>query len=113
MIHHFNIIGMKKTDYPTWEMYSRSLTNEEYADPTLVLDELFDFAHLPEWRTLLWDWLKITVSGSYNTETTAVERASILCVYEKLQKLIEASHLLYIQQKTSKENTKEKERHIF
>ena len=105
---------MKKSAYPEWDMYSRLLTNEEHADPNLVLEELFDFAHLPEWRNILWDWLKITVSGSYNAETsTSSERASILFVYEKLQKLIEASHLMYTKQKTSKETVKEKERHIF
>ncbi len=105
---------MKKSDYPEWKMYPRSLTNEEQGDPSVVLEELFDFAHLPEWRLLLWDWLKITVSGSYNTESiTSSERASILFVYEKLQELMEASHLMYTQQKISKEDLKEKERHIF
>lgn len=104
---------MKKTDYPEWEMYSRSLTNEEHADPSLVLEELFDFAHLPEWRVLLWDWLKITVSGSYNTDVDASERKSVLYVYEKLQRLIEASHLIHLQQQALKQRDKEKERHIF
>ncbi len=105
---------MKKTDYPEWEMYSRSLTNEEHANPNLVLEKLFDFAHLPEWRQILWDWLKMTVSSSYHAETTtSSERASILFVYEQLQKLIEASHLIHVQQKIAKEVLKEKERHIF
>jgi len=105
---------MKKSAYPEWDMYSRLLTNEEHADPDLVLEEIFDFAHLPEWRNILWNWLKITVSGSYNTEaTTPSERASILFVYEKLQRLIEASHLIHLQQHTLQQTEKEKERHIF
>jgi hypothetical protein len=105
---------MRKSAYPEWDMYSRLLTNKEHADPNLVLEELFDFAHLPEWRNILWDWLKITVSGSYNTETTTPsERASILFVYEKLQRLIEASHLIHLQQQALRQTEKEKERHIF
>ncbi len=104
---------MKKTDYPEWEMQSRLLTKEEVNDPTIVLNERFDFAHLPEWRNLLWEWLKLTVSGTYNTASAESERGNILFVYEKLQRLIEVSHILYMQQEALKENQKEKERHIF
>lgn len=104
---------MKKTDHPEWEMYARSLTKEEYNDPNLVLDEVFDFAHLPEWRTLLWEWLKITVSGSYNTESVESERHSILLMYEKLQKLLEVAYFMHLQQKSLQEKDQEKQRHIF
>lgn len=104
---------MKKIDYPEWEMQSRLLNKEEVADPIIVLDEIFDFAHLPEWRNLLWEWLKITVSGSYNTVSTETERSNILFVYEKLQRLIEVSHLLYMQQENAKQAKLEKDRHIF
>lgn len=104
---------MKLADYPEWEMQSRLLTKEEVTDPTLVLNEIFDFAHLPEWRTLLWEWLKITVSGTYNNESAETDRNSILFLYEKLQKLIEAAHLIHIQQEAAQQVQKEKDRHIF
>jgi len=104
---------MKTTDYPEWEMQSRLLKKEEVNDPSIVLDEIFDFAHLPEWRSLLWEWLKITVSGSYNTASAELERGNLLFLYEKLQRLIEASHLIHLQQQASKRMDQEKERHIF
>lgn len=104
---------MKQSEYPEWEMQSRLLNKEEVADPNIVLDEVFDYAHLPEWRSLLWEWLKITVSGTYNTESAEYDRYSILYTYEKLQKLIEAAHLIYAQKETSKELEKEKEQHLF
>ncbi len=104
---------MKQSEYPEWEMQPRLLNKEEVTDPGIVLDEVFDYAHLPEWRSLLWEWLKITVSGTYNTESAEYDRSSILYMYEKLQKLIEAAHLMYVQQEASKELEKEKERHIF
>jgi hypothetical protein len=104
---------MKQSEYPEWEMQPRLLNKEEVTDPGIILDEVFDYAHLPEWRSLLWEWLKITVSGTYNTEYAEYDRSSILYMYEKLQKLIEAAHLMYVQQEASKELEKEKERHIF
>jgi hypothetical protein len=104
---------MKQSEYPEWEMQPRLLNKEEVTDPGIILDEVFDYAHLPEWRSLLWEWLKITVSGTYNTESAEYDRSSILYMYEKLQKLIEAAHLMYVQQEASKELEKEKERHIF
>ena len=104
---------MKQSEYPEWEMQPRLLNKEEVTDPGIVLDEVFDYAHLPEWRSLLWEWLKITVSGTYNTESAEYDRSSILYMYKKLQKLIEAAHLMYVQQEASKQLEKEKERHIF
>ena len=104
---------MKQSEYPECEMQPRLLNKEEVTDPGIVLDEVFDYAHLPEWRSLLWEWLKITVSGTYNTESAEYDRSSILYMYEKLQKLIEAAHLMYVQQEASKQLEKEKERHIF
>lgn len=104
---------MQQSEYPEWEMQPRLLNKEEVTDPGIVLDEVFDYAHLPEWRSLLWEWLKITVSGTYNTESAEYDRSSILYMYEKLQKLIEAAHLMYVQQEASKQLEKEKERHIF
>jgi len=71
------------------------LTKEEIANPNLVIDELFDFAHLPDVRELLWEWLKTTVTGSYTKTLTAREREAIIILYEKMEKLVEAAHVLH------------------
>lgn len=80
------------------------LNKEEIANPNLVFDELFDFAHLPDVRELLWEWLKTTVTGSYNKTLTAREREAIIILYEKMEKLVEAAHVL--QKKTARKGTK-------
>lgn len=74
---------------------SQLLSSKEIADPQLVIDELFDFAHLPEIRELLWEWLKVTVTGTYHKELNASERSTILTLYEKLSKLVEAAHVMH------------------
>lgn len=70
------------------------LSSEEIANPQLVFEELFDFAHLPEARSMLWDWLKATVTGTYPEDLSKEERNNILFLYEKMEKLIEAAYLL-------------------
>ncbi len=90
-----------------------SLTKEESDNPQQVLAELFDFAHLPELKQLLWDWLKTTVTGSYNKTLNNRERSNILLLYEYLDKLLEANHLLHSELKKQEENKKEEQVHIF
>lgn len=92
---------MSLTQYPEWESYSHKLTREEAENPQTVLDEFFDYAHLPEVRDMLWLWLKTTVNGDFSDGLDGRERSSILFFYEKVEKLIEATHLLYMQQKKS------------
>jgi hypothetical protein len=60
---------------------------------------LFDYASLPRIREILWIWLKATVTNGYNKSLEFREKEKILLLYEKLLKLIEANHLLYLQQK--------------
>lgn len=71
-----------------------ALSKEEITDPYLVIHELFDFADLADTRELLWNWLKTTVTGDYHKQLTATERSTILTMYEKMEKLIEAAYLL-------------------
>jgi hypothetical protein len=80
------------------------LSAEEIADPQLVIEELFDFAHLPEIRLILWDWLKATVTGSYPEDLSKEERNAILILYEKIEKLVEAAHVLREPGKKKKNN---------
>lgn len=71
------------------------LTQTENADPQLVIDELFDFAHLPDIRELMWEWLKATVTGTYHKELSSSERSAILSLYEHLTRLVEAAHVMH------------------
>lgn len=63
-------------------------------DPEKFIQELFDFARLPELKELLWEWLKATVTGSYPKKLTYSEREAILVLYEKMEKLLVAVSLL-------------------
>jgi hypothetical protein len=60
-----------------------------------VIDELFDFADLHDVRALLWSWLKTTVTGTYHKDLSATERSAIITLYEKLEKLVEAAHVMH------------------
>lgn len=71
-----------------------ALNAAETKDPMLVIDELFDFADLDDVRQLLWTWLKVTVTGTYHKELSSSERSAILSLYEKMEKLVEAAHVL-------------------
>jgi HEPN domain-containing protein len=82
------------------------LSGEEVNDPYLVLDQLFDFAHLPQVRGFLWDWLRLTVTGGYNRKAGFRSRTSVLIMYEFMEKLVEAAHILYVRRKAEGEGQK-------
>ncbi|MES2372695.1 MAG: hypothetical protein V4557_08955 [Bacteroidota bacterium] len=71
------------------------LSEAELKDPELVIDALFDFADLPDVRELMWGWLKATVTGTYHKELSASERSAIITLYEKMEKLVEAAHVMH------------------
>lgn len=104
---------MNMSGYPEWEKQPRLLNKEEVENPYLVIEELFDFAHLPEIRNLLWEWLKTTVTGDFNESLDTREKSSLLFFYEKIEKLIEASHIILQLQKKEATQEQEKSRHIF
>ena len=81
-------------EYSPAELEPRKLSKEEMANPYEVIDELFSYGHLPQLREALWEWLKLTVSGSYHHESRR-DRANLLHLYEKLERLIEAAHIIY------------------
>lgn len=86
---------MPLQDYPSWELKPRKLSPEETEDPLLVIQDFFTYAHLPEIREQLWEMLKTMVTGGYCHVLKRQERADLMHFYEKLEKLIEAAHLLY------------------
>jgi hypothetical protein len=104
---------MERIDFPAWEYRSQQLTPEEVQQPTRVLHELFDYAHLPELRAVLWEWLKCTVTGGFVETMDLQQRNSILFLYEHMQKLIEAAHLIHLQQQAIEEQRQELKRHVF
>jgi hypothetical protein len=79
------------TNYPTFY-----LSDEEVIDPFSVFKDFFSFAHLPEVREMLWLSLKTTVTGSFpqGEALNPRDRLYIILLYEQLQRLVEAVHLL-------------------
>jgi len=72
----------------------QNLTEEEIQDPYLVIHDLFDFDHLPGIRELLWDSFKIMITGDY-THTSDKQKKVLVTVYEKMEKLVEAAHIIH------------------
>lgn len=65
------------------------LSKEEQENPQMVLHEFFDFAHLPQVKTMLWQWLACAVTGNIG-KLEVDEREEIIILYEKLGRLVEA-----------------------
>lgn len=78
------------------ELMPRHLTSEEIDNPELVRQKFFDTARLPQAREFLWEFLRVAVTGQY-VKLTVRERADLLFMYEQLERLVEADHLLHIQ----------------
>lgn len=66
------------------------------------IHQLFDFARYPVLKQHLWAWLKTTVTGNFNTSLEESERAFIMELYEKLEKLLEAADKYYIRENGAK-----------
>lgn len=80
----------------------QKLTKEEISDPYQVIYDLFDFAHLPRVRELLWEFFKTAVTGNYSHELQRRERSLMVTIYERIEKLVEAAHIINESQKLLK-----------
>lgn len=80
----------------------QKLTAAEIDNPHQVIYELFDFAHLPRIRELLWEFFKTTVTGNYAHDLHRRERELLVTIYEKIEKLVEAAHIINEKQKQLK-----------
>jgi hypothetical protein len=89
---------MATYDHVQLELEPRKLSPEEIKDPERVIHQFFDYAHLPEVRAHLWDWLKSTVTGDFNS-LSLHERGNLLYFFEQVEKLIEAAHIIHQQSK--------------
>jgi hypothetical protein len=76
------------------ELLPRHLSTEHINDPYEFLVSLFDFAHLPQLRTMLREWFACTVTGAWHQQSVQ-EREDIVYLYQKMEQLLEVAHLLY------------------
>jgi hypothetical protein len=86
---------MPLSDYPASELTPRHLTPDEMQDPTQVFNELFQLGHLPQIRQDLWELFKASVTGNHFKTLSHRERSNMVLFYERLQKVIEAVHIVY------------------
>lgn len=87
----------------------RRLSEEEQKDPQAVITEFFMNYHLKDLRVVLWEWLcsGLCHDGSWFQE--GLDRSNLIFLYENLEKLAEASYLLYrksVQKDQSKRKSK-------
>ncbi len=80
------------------------LSEEEINNPSVVIHDLFDWAHFWQIRPILWDLFKATITGSYSKRYTKKERFDIVTLYEHIEKLIEAAHVINEQNKLNKKS---------
>jgi hypothetical protein len=92
---------MPLSDYSPAELEPRHLTKEEIEVPHEVIADIFNCWHLPQLRDELWDWFKVTVAGNFHTEPPK-SRSNFTQLFEKLQRLVEAAHILHVRNNHSK-----------
>jgi len=84
-----------------WAMKPRLLSIEEIEQPEMVLEEFFQFAHLPQMRWYLRECMKTMVCGSFS-QLRPNERSGMLCFYEQMEKLVEVAHVIHEKNKAVK-----------
>jgi hypothetical protein len=88
---------MALSKYSSSELHPRKLDQAEAANPYLLIQRLFDYGHLPEMRQLLIDWFKANVTSSYNKKLNNQEHGEISIIYEWMEKLLKAAHVILVQ----------------
>jgi len=89
-----------------WHNQPLRLNDEERQHPDGVLEEFFSCFHLQDMREILWDWLVAALSSESGMYGTGFARSNLIFVYEKLELLIEAAHLIHKRRKNRKEKEK-------
>ena len=80
--------------HEAWEMKPRKLTIEETEQPERVIEEIFQYASLPELRSCLWESTKTLVTGTFH-HLKSSERCNLIYFYEQMERLIEVTHLIH------------------
>ena len=100
---------MAAVQNPEW--IPRHLEEDEIQDPFLVIYRFFDYAGITSQRQYLWEWLKTMVSGTYSTPLLSKgKRYDMLYMYEHIERLIEAAHLIHLQRSRPQKHKKKKKR---
>jgi hypothetical protein len=73
----------------TADVQLRKLSPEEIVNPHLVIQQLFINTPMPDLREALWQWLKLTITGTY-TLKDPLERANLVYLYEEMERVLEA-----------------------
>jgi len=87
---------MALKDYRAAQLEPQKLSNEEIANPVQVIHQFFFDDHFPEVKNQLWNLLKIAATGNYGKSLTRSERSDLFYFYERLEKLVEAVHLIHM-----------------
>ncbi len=74
-----------------WDEFPRNISLEEYNDPYLIVSEFFGWYSLDEWKRELYDLLFDALSR--NAAARDIRQIEI-----RLQKLVEAAHLIYVRE---------------
>lgn len=82
-----------------WELKPRKLTIEELERPETVLDAFFQYAPMPETRKMIWDGIKVMVTGSFHRLPTT-EQCNLIYFFEQLEKLVEGVNVLHTRAST-------------
>jgi hypothetical protein len=80
--------------HEAWEMKPRKLTLEEVENPELVIEQLFQYASLPELRWQLWEGTKAMITGTFNA-MKGRDRCKMLFFFEQIERLIEVTHVMH------------------
>lgn len=89
---------MPLKEYPEGEFLPRHLSKEHAENPNAFLTELFDFAHLPQLRSMYRQLFNTTITGTWNN-LTPTERMDAVVLFEKMEQLLEVAHILYKKEK--------------
>lgn len=87
--------------HEAWEMKPRKLSIDEIEHPEKVIEEFFQFAHLPQVRWYMWEELKTLVTGSFGN-LKGKEKAGLIYFHEQMEKLVEVVHLMHEKNKPAK-----------
>jgi hypothetical protein len=80
--------------HEAWEMKPRKLSVDEIESPHKVVEDFFQFAHLPQARWYLWESMKTMVTGTFS-DLKRGDRCTLLCFFEQIEKLIEGIHVIH------------------
>ncbi len=86
---------MRFADYhEAWEMKPRKLTIEELENPESVIEDFFQFVHLPQARWYMKEWINALVTDSF-TDLKKKDKISLIFFHEQLEKLIEGIYVIH------------------